>query len=91
MLDPGSRACHSIPAPAAALPTTYHHSLCCHCWCPCLPAQATLAAANVAACVQGFPAYNKPDITPFLDAPIASLPQAAPSIVNAGDIGMKTV
>jgi hydroxypyruvate reductase 1 len=50
--------------------------------------QATLAAANVAACVQGMPAFNKPDITPFLESPIASLPQAAPSIVNAKEIGL---
>eukprot|EP00879_Flechtneria_rotunda_P010577 GHRR01011057.1.p1 GENE.GHRR01011057.1~~GHRR01011057.1.p1 ORF type:complete len:418 (+),score=161.79 GHRR01011057.1:176-1429(+) len=52
---------------------------------------ATLAAANVAARVQGFPAYNKPDIIPFLDQPISSLPQAAPSIVNAQDIGMNVL
>jgi hypothetical protein len=62
---------------------------------PALPssthAQATLAAANVAGCLQGFPAFNQQDITPFLDAPIASLPQAAPSIVNAADVNMKTL
>lgn len=52
---------------------------------------STLAAANVAGCVQGFPAFNQHDITPFLEAPISSMPQAAPSIVNAADISMKTL
>lgn len=53
--------------------------------------QATLAAANVAACVNGLPAYNKQDITPYLEAPLNGIPAAAPSIVNAQDIGMKTL
>jgi len=53
--------------------------------------QATLAAANVAGVLQGYPAYNQHNITPFLEAPIPSMPQAAPSIVNAADINMKTV
>lgn len=52
---------------------------------------ATLAAANVAACVNGLPAYNKQDITPYLEAPLNGIPAAAPSIVNAQDIGMKTL
>lgn len=53
--------------------------------------QATLAAANVAAVLQGFPAYNKPDISAFLEGPVPSLPQAAPSIVNADEVGLKVV
>jgi hydroxypyruvate reductase 1 len=53
--------------------------------------QATLAAANVAAVLQGFPASKQPDINAYLEAPIASLPQAAPSIVNAADINMALV
>jgi hypothetical protein len=53
--------------------------------------QATLAAANVAACVNGLPAYNQMDISPYLEAPIHSLPAAAPSIVNAKDINMKVL
>jgi hypothetical protein len=53
--------------------------------------QATLAAANVAACVRGLPAYNQTDITAFLDGPMTSLPAAAPSIVNASDIGMRVL
>lgn len=54
-------------------------------------AQATLAAANVAGVLQGFGAWSNPnDITPFLDGPMASLPRAAPSIVNAKDIGLAT-
>jgi hypothetical protein len=55
------------------------------------PPQATLAAANVAGVLQGFGAWSNPnDITPFLDGPIASLPRAAPSIVNAKDVGLPT-
>ena len=53
--------------------------------------QATLAAANVAGVLQGFGAWSNPnDITPVLDGPIASLPRAAPSIVNAKDVGLPT-
>ncbi|GBF94517.1 hydroxypyruvate reductase [Raphidocelis subcapitata] len=52
---------------------------------------ATLAAANVAGVIQGFGAWAKPnDITPFLDGPIPSLPRAAPSIVNAKEVGLPT-
>lgn len=49
---------------------------------------ATLAAANVAGVLQGLPAWNKTDILPFLDAPLAQLPRAAASIVNAKEIGL---
>lgn len=48
---------------------------------------ATLAACNVAACLQGQPAYNGPDVLPFVDGPFESIPKMAPSIVNAKDIG----
>jgi hydroxypyruvate reductase 1 len=48
---------------------------------------ATLAAANVAGLLMGYPVWNRPDIRPFLeDDP----PQAAPSIVNAADLGLPT-
>jgi len=46
---------------------------------------ATLAATNVAALLLGYPAWNRPDITPFLEA---DPPKAAPSILNAGDLGL---
>ena len=46
---------------------------------------AELAAANVAAILQGFPVWNRPDILPFLNDP---LPKAAPSIVNAAELGL---
>ncbi len=53
--------------------------------------QATLAAANVAGILQGYGAWSNPnDITPFLDGPMASLPRAAPSIVNAKEINLAT-
>jgi len=46
---------------------------------------ATLAAGNVAAILMGYPAWNKPDILPFLgDTP----PKAAPSIINAKKLGL---
>ncbi len=46
---------------------------------------ATLAAANVAGMLMGYPAWPHPDITAFLeDDP----PKAAPSILNAGELGI---
>ena len=46
---------------------------------------ATLAAGNVTAILMGYPAWNKPDILPFLgDTP----PKAAPSIINAEALGI---
>lgn len=41
---------------------------------------ATLAAANVAGILQGYPAWQRPDIMPFLEG---DAPKAAPSILNA--------
>lgn len=87
---PTSRACCRALAPPMQLVTL---TACLHppptpC---CLCTQATLAAANVAGVLQGFGAWSNPnDITPFLDGPMASLPRAAPSIVNAKDIGLAT-
>jgi hydroxypyruvate reductase 1 len=46
---------------------------------------ATLAAANVAAILQGYPVWKDPDITSFLSG---EAPKAAPSIVNAADLGL---
>jgi len=46
---------------------------------------ATLAASNVAACLQGWPVWGKDDVTPFLGS---APPQAAPSIVNAAELGL---
>ena len=46
---------------------------------------AVLAARNVAGILMGYPAWKRADILPFLDdVP----PQAAPSIVNAEEIGI---
>jgi hydroxypyruvate reductase 1 len=45
---------------------------------------ATLAASNVAAVLNGYPAWQKEDILPFLGG---DPPKAAPSIVNAEDLG----
>ncbi len=46
---------------------------------------ATLAASNVAALLMGYPAWQKPDISAFLGE---DPPKAAPSIVNAKDLGI---
>jgi hydroxypyruvate reductase 1 len=46
---------------------------------------ATLAASNVVGILSGYPAWNKPDILPFLEA---EWPKAAPSIVNAQALGV---
>lgn len=45
---------------------------------------ATLAAANVAGMLQGYPAWGKEDVEPFL---AGEMPQAAPSVVNAEAVG----
>jgi len=47
---------------------------------------ATLAAANVAALLQGYPVWNRSDITAFLEG---DSPKAAPSILNAEELGLK--
>jgi glycerate dehydrogenase len=46
---------------------------------------ATLAAANVAGILMGYPVWQEPDIRPFLEG---EWPKAAPSIVNAGGLGL---
>ena len=45
---------------------------------------SSLAAANVAAILAGYPVWDDDDIAPFL---AGDVPQAAPSIVNAEDLG----
>jgi hydroxypyruvate reductase 1 len=51
---------------------------------------ATLAAANVAGLLRGWPVWPQAktlaDVLPFLEGPT---PQAAPSIVNADDLGLR--
>ena len=46
---------------------------------------ATLAAANVAGLLMGYPAWQRPDISPFLEG---DPPRAAPSILNAEELGI---
>jgi hydroxypyruvate reductase 1 len=46
---------------------------------------ATLAAGNVAGILSGYPAWNQPDILSFLEG---ESPKAAPSIVNAKELGI---
>eukprot|EP00955_Chlamydomonas_euryale_P105756 365661-Chlamydomonas_euryale.AAC.41 len=56
---------------------------------PGLCLQATLAAANVAATLQGFPVWANPNnITPFIEKPLSALPAAAPSLVNAKELNL---
>ncbi|GAB4815848.1 hypothetical protein N2152v2_002894 [Parachlorella kessleri] len=49
---------------------------------------ATLAAANVAAILQGYPVWGRSDALPFVDGPFEQIPKAAPSIVNATELGL---
>jgi len=44
---------------------------------------ATLAASNVAGLLSGYPAWNRPDISGFLEG---EFPKAAPSILNAEEL-----
>lgn len=46
---------------------------------------ATLAASNVAAILMGYPVWQKPDISAFLEG---EPPKAAPSILNAKELGI---
>ena len=46
---------------------------------------AMLAASNVAAILMGWPAWQRPDISPFLEG---TPPLAAPSILNAKELGI---
>jgi len=46
---------------------------------------ATLAAGNVAGILSGYPVWNQPDILSFLEG---ESPKAAPSIVNATELGI---
>jgi len=46
---------------------------------------ATLAASNVAGILMGYPAWQNPDISPFLSI---EPPEAAPSILNAKEVGV---
>jgi len=46
---------------------------------------ATLAANNVAGILMGYPAWQDQDISPFLGG---DRPKAAPSIVNAKELGI---
>jgi hydroxypyruvate reductase 1 len=47
---------------------------------------ATLAAANVAAILGGYPLWKRDDVLPFLSGDV---PEAAPSIVNAAELGLE--
>ena len=46
---------------------------------------ATLAGCNVAGILMGYPAWNRPDILSFLEG---DSPRAAPSILNAEELGI---
>jgi glycerate dehydrogenase len=77
-MKPGLAECHNaVVVPHIASASLWTRS-----------GMATLAACNVAACLQGYSAYNGPDVIPFVDGPFQDIPKLAPSIVNAKDIGM---
>lgn len=46
---------------------------------------ATLAASNVSGILLGYPVWNKPDVSPFLED---NPPMASPSIINAKALGL---
>ncbi len=54
---------------------------------------ATLAAANVRAALNGWPVWpaadDLDDVRPFLAGAVDDMPQAAPSIVNAAELGLR--
>ena len=70
---------HTYPAHRTILNTKFSY-------CP----QATLAAANVAMRINGHPAYNMPDVLPYVDGELSRMPQASPSIVNAKELSIAT-
>eukprot|EP00180_Rhodochaete_pulchella_P002547 Plantae.Rhodophyta-Rhodochaete_pulchella.ctg39135.p1 GENE.Plantae.Rhodophyta-Rhodochaete_pulchella.ctg39135~~Plantae.Rhodophyta-Rhodochaete_pulchella.ctg39135.p1 ORF type:complete len:285 (+),score=41.67 Plantae.Rhodophyta-Rhodochaete_pulchella.ctg39135:61-855(+) len=49
-----------------------------------------LAAANVAAVLQGYPVWTSPNVLPFVDGPLSASPKAAPSIVNSKALQLPT-
>ena len=52
---------------------------------------ATLAACNVAATLNGYPAWTSNDVLPFVDGPFEDIPKAAPSIVNDKELSLPTM
>eukprot|EP00798_Chlamydomonas_sp_ICE-L_P010019 gene10019-7906_t len=51
---------------------------------------ATLAAANVAGVLQGYPVWGNPnDVLPFIEKPVTSIPKSAPSIVNSKELNLQ--
>lgn len=52
---------------------------------------ATLAATNIAHGLQGYPVWTSSDVSAFVDGPIEEMPKAAPSIVNAKELGLPTM
>jgi hydroxypyruvate reductase 1 len=48
---------------------------------------AILAAGNIAALLKGYPVWNRPDVLAFVEGD--HTPEAAPSIVNADDLGLR--
>lgn len=49
---------------------------------------ATLAAANVANLILKNPVWNRFDMLPFIEGPLSDIPAAAPSVVNAAELGL---
>ena len=48
-------------------------------------------AANVAALLRGQPVWGRPEVAPFVDGPFEQIPAAAPSVVNAKELGLPTL
>jgi hydroxypyruvate reductase 1 len=79
LMKPGLKECeNAVIVPHIASATQWTRS-----------GMATLAASNVAAILQDYPVWNKPDVLGFVDGPFESIPKAAPSIVNAKELNLK--
>jgi hydroxypyruvate reductase 1 len=78
LMKPGLKDCeNAVIVPHIASATLWTRS-----------GMATLAAKNVAAILNGEPAWTSPDVLAFVDGPFDDIPKAAPSIVNAEDLGL---
>lgn len=81
MMKPGLKDCeNAVIVPHIASATLWTRA-----------GMATLAACNVAALIKRYPVWNKSDVLPFVDGVFEEIPKAAPSIVNAKDLGLKNV
>jgi hydroxypyruvate reductase 1 len=79
LMKPGLKECeNAVIVPHIASATLWTRS-----------GMATLAAKNVAAVLNGQPVWKSSDVLQFVDGPFDEIPSAAPSIVNAKELGLQ--